>query len=94
VVEALEAMELDSGTEAFQPSNLEFTAVATPTQATNIIPGSATAQLNIRFNNLHEGEALIERVRSIVAEAAPGATVEGKVSGEAFLTPPGPLYEL
>jgi succinyl-diaminopimelate desuccinylase len=94
IIEALEALPLDQGTEAFQASNLEFTAVATPTRATNIIPGAATAQLNIRFNNLHRGEELIGRVRDIVASVAPGATVEGKVSGEAFLTPPGPLYEL
>jgi succinyl-diaminopimelate desuccinylase len=94
VVATLEALHLDEGTDEFQPSNLEFTAVATPTGATNIIPGSASAQLNIRFNTLHSGEDLFERVREVVAEAAPGATVEAKVSGEAFLTPPGPLYDL
>jgi succinyl-diaminopimelate desuccinylase len=94
VIAALEALHLDDGTEAFQPSNLELTALATPTSATNIIPGSATAQLNIRFNNLHRGEDLVALVRRTVAEAAPGATVEARISGEAFLTPPGPLYEL
>lgn len=94
IVAALEALHLDDGTEAFQPSNLEFTAIATPTQATNIIPGAAAAQLNIRFNNLHRGEELVALVRRIVEETAPGATVEAKISGEAFLTPPGPLYEL
>ncbi|MFN3389793.1 MAG: succinyl-diaminopimelate desuccinylase, partial [Allosphingosinicella sp.] len=94
IVAALDAIHLDDGTEAFQPSNLEFTALATPTAATNIIPGAATAQLNIRFNNLHEGEALIAMVRRVAEEQAPGATVQAKVSGEAFLTPPGPLYDL
>ncbi|HEX8482096.1 MAG TPA: succinyl-diaminopimelate desuccinylase [Allosphingosinicella sp.] len=94
VVTALDALHLDDGTEAFQASNLEFTGIGTPTEATNIIPGAATAQLNIRFNNLHRGDALIERVREVAAGAAQGATVEAKVSGEAFLTPPGPLYDL
>jgi succinyl-diaminopimelate desuccinylase len=93
-IAALDALHLDDGTEAFQPSNLEFTAVATPTRATNIIPGAATAQLNIRFNNLHSGEALIALVRRTVEEAAPGATVEAKISGEAFLTPAGPIYDI
>lgn len=93
-IAALDALHLDDGTEGFQPSNLEFTAVATPTRATNIIPGAATAQLNIRFNNLHEGAELVELVRRTVAEAAPGATVEAKISGEAFLTPPGPIYDI
>ena len=94
VVAALEALHLDDGTEAFQASNLEFTAVGTPTRATNIIPGAATAQLNIRFNNLHRGEDLIDLVRRTAEEAAPGTIVEAKISGEAFLTPPGPLYDL
>jgi succinyl-diaminopimelate desuccinylase len=94
VIAALEALHLDDGCAGFQPSNLEFTAVATPTHATNIIPGAATAQLNIRFNNLHRGEELVALVRRTVAEAAPGATVEAKISGEAFLTPPGPLYDI
>jgi succinyl-diaminopimelate desuccinylase len=91
---ALDALHLDDGTEVFQPSNLEFTALATPTRATNIIPGAATVQLNIRFNNLHRGEALIDLVRRTVEAHAPGASVEAKISGEAFLTPPGPLYQL
>src|SRR5213075_1078465 len=52
VIAALDAVHLDDGTEQFPPSNLEFTGVETPTHASNVIPGSATAQLNIRFNNL------------------------------------------
>jgi succinyl-diaminopimelate desuccinylase len=94
VLAALHALHLDNGTDAFQPSNLEVTAVSTPTSATNIIPGSAHAQLNIRFNDLHRGEDLVALVQRTVTEAAAGATVEAKISGEAFLTPPGPLYEL
>ncbi|TFI57165.1 succinyl-diaminopimelate desuccinylase [Sphingomonas parva] len=94
LITALEAVHLDDGTEAFQASNLEITALETSSRATNIIPGSATAQLNIRFNNLHRGEELVALVRRIAAEHAPGATVEAKISGEAFLTPPGRLYEL
>ncbi len=94
VIAALEALHLDDGTAAFQPSNLEFTAIATPTAATNLIPGAATAQLNIRFNDLHRGEDLVALVRRTVAAEAPHATVEARISGEAFLTPPGPIYDI
>ena len=94
VVAALDALHLDDGTDEFQPSNLEFTAVATPTKATNIIPGAATVQLNIRFNNLHRGEDLIALVQQTVEQEAPGTTVEAVISGEAFLTPPGPIYDI
>jgi succinyl-diaminopimelate desuccinylase len=94
VIAALEALHLDDGSEAFQPSNLEVTAVETDTRATNLIPGSARIQLNIRFNDRHRGEDLVALVRRTVDAAAPGARVEAMISGEAFLTPPGPLYAL
>ena len=94
VIDALSALHLDDGTEQFPPSNLEFTAVSTPTSASNLIPGSATAQLNIRFNNLQRGADLVKLVEEIAAREAPGAKVTARISGEAFLTPPGPLYDL
>ncbi|HEV7658502.1 MAG TPA: succinyl-diaminopimelate desuccinylase [Allosphingosinicella sp.] len=94
VIEALEALHLDDGSEAFQPSNLEITAVETASRATNVIPGWARTQLNIRFNNLQRGADLVELVRRTAQAAAPGATVEAKISGEAFLTPAGPIYEI
>jgi succinyl-diaminopimelate desuccinylase len=94
VLAALDALHLDDGVAGFQASNLEFTAVGTPTRATNIIPGAATAQLNIRFNNLHRGEELVELVRRTAEAAAPGTIVEARISGEAFLTPAGPIYSI
>jgi len=94
VMSALDAVHLDDGTDAFPPSNLEFTGVDTPTHASNVIPGSATAQLNIRFNNLQRGADLVKLVEEIAEREAPGASVRARISGEAFLTPPGPLYDL
>jgi succinyl-diaminopimelate desuccinylase len=94
IVAALDAVRLDEGTDAFPPSNLEFTEIACGPSATNLIPGSASARLNIRFNNLHRGADLVRMVEEVAQREAPGATVEAKISGEAFLTPPGELYEL
>jgi succinyl-diaminopimelate desuccinylase len=94
VVAALSALHLDDGTDAFPPSNLEFTGIDTPTHASNVIPGSATAQLNIRFNNLHKGADLVRMVEEIAEREAPGAKVRSRISGEAFLTPAGPLYDI
>jgi succinyl-diaminopimelate desuccinylase len=91
---ALDALHLDDGSEAFQPSNLEVTAVETSSKATNVIPGAARVQLNIRFNDLQRGEDLVARVRRTAEEAAPGATLEAKISGEAFLAPHGPIHRI
>jgi succinyl-diaminopimelate desuccinylase len=94
VISALDAVHLDDGTEAFPPSNLEFTAISTPTSASNVIPGSATAQLNIRFNDRQRGADLVRMVEEIAEREAPGATVRARISGEAFLTPPGKLFDV
>jgi len=94
VIDALDSLHLDDGTEQFPPSNLEFTAISTPTDASNVIPGSATAQLNIRFNNLHKGADLVRMVEEIAEREAPGSKVRARISGEAFLTPPGQLFDV
>ena len=94
IVAELDEWQLDAGNDAFPPSNLEFTEVLTPPGATNLIPGRAAARLNIRFNNLHSGADLVESVRAVVAKHAPEATLRALISGEAFLTPPGTLYDL
>jgi len=94
VIAALDSLHLDDGTEQFPPSNLEFTGVETPTHASNVIPGSATAQLNIRFNNLQRGADLVKLVEDIAEREAPGSKVKSRISGEAFLTPPGQLYDV
>ena len=62
--------------------------------ASNVIPASATAQLNIRFNNLQRGADLVQLVEEIAEREAPGSTVRARISGEAFLTPPGELYDV
>ena len=94
IVAALDSLHLDDGTEAFPPSNLEFTGIDTPTHASNVIPGSATAQLNIRFNDLQRGADLVRMVEDIATRESPGAQVRARISGEAFLTPAGPLYDV
>ena len=94
VIDALDELHLDDGTDQFPASNLEFTAISTPTNASNVIPGSATAQLNIRFNNLHKGADLVRLVEEIAEREAPGSKVTARISGEAFLTPPGRLYDV
>ena len=94
VIAALDAVHLDDGTDQFPPSNLEFTAISTPTDASNVIPGSAAAQLNIRFSNLQKGADLVRMVEEVAEREAPGAKVRARISGEAFLTPPGKLFDV
>ena len=88
------ALVLDTGGAWFQPSNIEVTDLEVGNPATNMIPSSARARLSIRFSDAHRGDDLANRIGAIVERHAPGASVVAKVSGEAFLTPPGALSDL
>lgn len=92
---ALTAEPLDQGTEHFQPSTLQISTVDVGNPATNVIPGEAHATFNIRFCDLHTSDSLSEDLRAILDATSDGAeyTLEFRVTGEAFLTPPGPLSE-
>ncbi len=94
ILAEIDKISLDEGTDWFQPSNIEVTTVDVGNPATNVIPATATARLSIRFNDLHRGDALVERIRTLATTITPRATVTAKVSGEAFLTPPGALSTL
>ncbi len=88
----LDALVLDEGTDWFQPSNLEITDIAVGNPAHNVIPPAAKARISIRFNDLHTGATLGERIAEIAARH--GATARPVVSGEAYLTKPGELSDL
>ena len=94
ILDTLTRWRLDEGNAWFQPSNLELTDIEVGNPAGNVIPGAARARLNIRFNDRHRGADLVERVRAVVAEQAPRATLTAKVWGESFLTAPGTLSAL
>ncbi|MEC7162382.1 MAG: succinyl-diaminopimelate desuccinylase [Pseudomonadota bacterium] len=83
----LDALVLDEGTDWFQPSNLEVTEVDVPNDAHNVIPAVAKARISIRFNDLHSGASLSEKVGAIAEKH--GGSALPIISGEPFLTPPG-----
>jgi len=98
LLEALKGRVLDDGFEQFPPSNLEITTIDTGNTATNIIPQSATARVNIRFNPAHTGARLQAWMEGLAADfaARSGARIEctARISGEAFLTEAGPFVDL
>lgn len=98
LLDRLAQHELDRGTEHFDPSTLALTTIDVGNPATNVIPAMARAVLNIRFNDLHSGPALTDWLRDMANDAIRNTGVEvvvtTTVSGESFLTEPGPLSDL
>ncbi|WP_086607320.1 succinyl-diaminopimelate desuccinylase [Erythrobacter donghaensis] len=92
ILAELDALTLDTGTKWFQPSNLEITDINVGNRAHNVIPAAGAARISIRFNDLHTGKSLSERVMAIAAKH--GGTARPVISGEPFLTEPGPFSKL
>ncbi len=88
----LDALTLDTGTDWFQPSNLEITDLTVGNKAHNVIPAKAEARISIRFNDLHSGASLSDRVSSIAENH--GGTARPIISGEPFLTEPGAFSQM
>ncbi|MGY8957503.1 MAG: succinyl-diaminopimelate desuccinylase, partial [Alphaproteobacteria bacterium] len=95
MLNALTAAPLDEGTAHFQPSTLQLTTVDVGNPANNVIPATVRATFNIRFNDLHSSDSLAVWARETFDAALgdSGATyaLSFRVTGEAFLTPPGDL---
>jgi len=69
----------DEGTEDFQPTNLEVTSVDVGNPATNVIPATATASFNIRFNNTWNGDTVREEIMRRLNKGAAANTIrQGK----------------
>ena len=94
LLSALSAQPLDHGTEHFQPSNLEITSVDVGNTATNVIPNSARAVFNVRFNDTFSPETLKAHLTEVLKVAGDNFDLEFSVSGESFLTPPGLLSDV
>ncbi|MDD9730206.1 succinyl-diaminopimelate desuccinylase [Mameliella sp. AT18] len=98
LMDRLASHELDQGTDHFDPSTLAVVTIDTGNPATNVIPAQTRGTVNIRFNDTHTGAALSDWLREeaakVDAEFDTTTEVRIKISGESFLTPPGPLSDL
>ncbi len=85
---------LDEGTAHFQASTLQISTIDVGNPASNVIPAEARASFNIRFNDRHSGRSLEQRLRREFDAVGGKYDLAISVTGESFLTPPGPLSDL
>jgi succinyl-diaminopimelate desuccinylase len=93
ILHALTTTELDQGSEHFQPSTLQVATIDIGNPVSNVIPASAQAVFNIRFNDRWTGEALKRWLAERLDAVGGRYTLDVAVSGEAFLVPPGAIGE-
>ena len=86
--------ELDSGTEFFDPSTTNVTSIDVGNTAGNVIPASATAQFNIRFNTEHSADSLIGWLEEHFNRVGGKWEAHWKTTAHPFVTPPGQLTEM
>ena len=98
LLDRLASHDLDQGTNHFDPSSLAVVTIDTGNPATNVIPAVMKAAVNIRFNDQHTGASisawLQDEAAKIVEETGVKAEWRVTISGESFITPPGPLSDL
>ncbi len=92
ILNELKEIKFDKGTKDFQPTNLEVTKININNTADNVIPGTAEATFNIRFNNKHSSNSIKKRLNKIFIKInkkyKSKFKINYRVSGEAFLTKP------
>ncbi|NRB36190.1 MAG: succinyl-diaminopimelate desuccinylase [Rhodobacteraceae bacterium] len=98
LMDRLASHKLDEGTDHFDPSTLAVVGIDTGNPANNVIPARCTGMVNIRFNDTHSGASLSDWLNAEAHRVAQAfdvdVAVEIKISGESFLTPPGPLSRI
>lgn len=87
---ALSETPLDDGYDQFQPSSLQITDIHVGNPAHNVIPASASARFNIRFNPNWTGTGieawLRQKLDLIAAETGARYELKAAATGDAFLT--------
>ena len=92
ILKEIKDLKFDKGNNHFQPTNLEVTKINIDNTADNVIPKTAEAIFNIRFNNRHSSTSIKKKLNKIFNRISKKGKSkyksEYKVSGEAFLTKP------
>ncbi len=101
IIYKLSELKLDNGNKYFQPSNLEVTSIDVGNPVVNLIPASASAKMNIRFNDIQTAESVKLKIEEIIQSTLKNhnnsltynLTQIGRVN-ESFVFPPSDFAKL
>jgi succinyl-diaminopimelate desuccinylase len=89
MLHALTTAPLDDGNAHFQASTLQVSTIDVGNPTTNVIPGTARAVFNIRYNDGWSSETLKAWLKQKLDAIGGRYDLDVQVSGESFLVPPG-----
>ncbi len=85
ILHELQSTDLDHGSEFFQQSILTITSADVGNQVSNVIPEFASAKFNIRFNDQHTKENLIDKIEAIIKKYSSKYILDYNCSAESFI---------
>ena len=85
------SMHWDDGNEYFPPTTFQISNINSGTGATNVIPDTLNCLLNFRFSTVSTESSLINRFESVLKKHQLEYTINWRLSGNPFITPPGNL---
>ena len=99
ILQNIMSKPLDNGNEHFLPSSLQIATIDVGNTASNVIPETVKATLNIRFNNFHSGQALNEMMKRKIEEVLQNEknisySLNQEITGESFLTKQNSLTKI
>ena len=87
----LVAVEWDQGNAYFPPTTFQISNIRAGTGVENVIPGELEVWFNLRYSTESTVESLQSRITSLLNRHGLKYTIDWKLSGQPFLTPPGEL---
>jgi succinyl-diaminopimelate desuccinylase len=93
MLHAVTTTPLDRGNAHFEASSLAVSTIDIGNRTTNVIPATARAVFNVRYNDQWSSASVERWLRERLDEAGGRYELQIKVSGESFLVPPGEVSD-
>ena len=91
VLATLAGTTWDQGNDFYPPTSLQISNIQSGTGASNVIPGSLSADFNLRFNTEQTADGLQSKIEEIFHASGLKFSIDWRLSGEPFLTRSGKL---
>ena len=101
ILRILKDHKFDDGTEFFDATNLEVTAIESQNLGSNVIPNEVSASFNVRFNDRHSGQDVVDLVKYVCDKSVTNLgdieakyELKSRISGDSFLCDPKKIANL